>query len=112
LTHGLALMMLIWFGWTAYAWLGNQARADEGALRTAMIFAMVGYFIVALTVPEAFHDRPGGVSGPLVFLFASAVVRLAHLGVYRLAAGDDAGLMRTLRRAFSSVLPSLLLLTV
>jgi low temperature requirement protein LtrA len=112
LAHGLVLMMLIWFGWTAYGWLGNQARADEGALRTAMIFAMVGYFVVALTVPEAFHDQPGGVSGPLVFVLAYAVVRLAHLGVYWLAAGDDAGLMRTLRRAFYSVLPSLLLLTV
>jgi low temperature requirement protein LtrA len=112
LAHGLVLMMLIWFGWTAYGWLGNQARADEGALRTAMIFAMVGYFVVALTVPEAFHDRPGGVSGPLVFVLAYAVVRLAHLGVYWLAAGDDAGLTRTLRRAFYSVLPSLLLLTV
>jgi low temperature requirement protein LtrA len=112
LAHGLVLMMLVWFGWTAYGWLGNQARADEGALRTAMIFAMVGYFLVALAVPEAFHDRPGGVSGPLVFVLAYAVVRLAHLGVYRLAAGDDIGLMRTLRRAFYSVLPSLVLLTV
>jgi low temperature requirement protein LtrA len=112
LAHGLVLMMLIWFGWTAYGWLGNQARADEGALRTAMIFAMVGYFMVALAVPEAFHDRPGGVSGPLVFVLAYAIVRLAHLGVYRLAAGTDADLVRTLRRAFYSVLPSLVLLTV
>jgi low temperature requirement protein LtrA len=112
LAHGLVLMMLVWFGWTAYGWLGNQARADEGALRTAMIFAMVGYFMVALAVPEAFHDRPGGVAGPLVFVLAYAIVRLAHLGVYWLAAGDDVGLMRTLRRAFYSVLPSLMLLTV
>jgi low temperature requirement protein LtrA len=112
LAHGLVLMMLIWFGWTAYGWLGNQARADEGALRTAMIFAMVGYFMVALAVPEAFHDRPGGVSGPLVFVLAYAIVRLAHLGIYRLAAGTDADLVRTLRRAFYSVLPSLVLLTV
>jgi low temperature requirement protein LtrA len=112
LAHGLVLMMLIWFGWTAYGWLGNQARADEGALRTAMIFAMVGYFLVALAVPEAFHDRPGGLSGPLVFVLAYAVVRLAHLGVYWLAAGDDTGLIRTLQRAFYSVLPALVLLTI
>jgi low temperature requirement protein LtrA len=110
LAQCLVLMGLIWFGWTAYAWLGNQARADEGPLRLAMIFAMVGFFVVALTVPEAFHDRAGGLFGPLVFVLAYATVRLAHLAVYRVAAGDDVELRATLRRAFLSVLPSLLLL--
>jgi len=110
LAQCLVLLGLIWFGWTAYAWLGNQARADEGPLRLAMIFAMVGFFVVALTVPEAFHDRAGGLFGPLVFVLAYATVRLAHLAVYRVAAGDDMELRATLRRAFLSVLPSLLLL--
>ena len=38
---------LLWFAWSSYAWLGNQARADEGALKaigdefkTGMVFAM------------------------------------------------------------------------
>ncbi len=34
--QGLVLMALVWFGWAAYAWLGNQARADEGPLRVSM----------------------------------------------------------------------------
>jgi hypothetical protein len=28
--RGMVLMGMLWFGWTAYAWLGNQAKADEG----------------------------------------------------------------------------------
>ena len=74
LTEGLVLMALIWFGWSAYAWLGNQARADEGPLRVSMYLAMAAYFVVALTIHEAFHDLPGGLPGPVVFVVAYAVI--------------------------------------
>jgi len=110
LLEGLVIAMLMWFGWTAYAWLGNQAHADRGALRVSMLFAMGAFFVVALAIPEAFGDRPGGLSGPLVFVSAYAVVRLAHLAVYSLAAGDDGELRRTVRQAFLSTLPALVLL--
>jgi low temperature requirement protein LtrA len=112
LLEGLVIAMLMWFGWTAYAWLGNQARADEGPLRVSMLFALGAFFIVALTIPEAFHDRPGGLSGPAIFVIAYAVVRLAHLAVYSLAAGDDVELRRTIRQAFLTTLPALVLLGV
>lgn len=102
LTEGLVLMGLTWFGWSAYAWLGNQARADEGPLRTAMYVAMAGYFVAALTIHEAFGDAAGGLSGPLVFVVAYAVIRLAHLAVYRAAAGDDRGLRRTISQALAT----------
>jgi len=110
LLEGLVIAMLMWFGWTAYAWLGNQARADEGPLRLSMLFSMGAFFVVALTIPEAFHDRPGGLSGPAVFVVAYAVVRLAHLAVYTFAAGEDHELRRTIRQAFVSTLPAMLLL--
>src|ERR1700712_1559112 len=43
LVEGLVITALMWFGWTAYAWLGNQARADEGPLRVSMLFAMIAF---------------------------------------------------------------------
>jgi low temperature requirement protein LtrA len=110
LLEGLVIAMLMWFGWTAYAWLGNQAHADRGALRVSMLFAMAAFFVVAVTIPESFDDRPGGLSGPAVFVVAYAVVRLAHLAVYSLAAGDDTELRRTVRHAFVTTLPALVLL--
>jgi low temperature requirement protein LtrA len=112
LLEGLVIAMLMWFGWTAYAWLGNQAHADRGALRISMLFAMAAFFLVALTIPEAFEDRPGGLSGPVVFVSAYAVVRFSHLAVYTLAAGDDHELRRTVRQAFVSTLPAIVLLGV
>jgi Bacterial low temperature requirement A protein (LtrA) len=54
--------------WSAYAWLGNQARVDEGVLRAGMAVAMAAIFVVAPTIPEAWHDAPGGLDGPLVLV--------------------------------------------
>lgn len=99
LVHGLVMMSLIWFGWAAYAWLGNQARADEGALRISMYVAMAGFFVVALSIHEAFAGSRGGLRGPVVFVVAYGMIRLAHLLIYWVAAGDDRDLRRTIEKA-------------
>jgi low temperature requirement protein LtrA len=90
------LLALLWFGWTSYAWLGNQAQADEGLLRLAMVVTMGALFVVALTIPESFEDGPGGLFGPFVLAACYATVRIAHLAVYLVAAGEDRGLRRQL----------------
>ena len=36
LLRGLVLLCLLWFAWCSYAWLGNQANADEGVVRRAV----------------------------------------------------------------------------
>ena len=96
LGRGLLLLGLLWFGWSSYAWLGNQAQADEGLLRLAMIAAMGALFVVALAIPESFDDLPGGLFAPFVLAACYATVRAAHLVVYLVAAGDDRGLRRQL----------------
>lgn len=35
LTQGLILLLLLWWSWSAYAWLGNRARADQGLIQLA-----------------------------------------------------------------------------
>ncbi|RBY95777.1 low temperature requirement protein A [Blastococcus sp. TF02-8] len=96
--RGLVLFALLWFVWCSYTWLGNQARADEGVVRLAVIVAMVATFLAALAIPEAWGDEGGGISAPVVLAVALAVVRLLHLGVYAVAALGDAGLRRQLVR--------------
>jgi len=90
--QGLLMLALLWWTWCAYTWLGNQARADEGLLRTGMEVAMVAMFVVALTIPEAWHDAEGGLDGPVVFVVGYLVVRSVHLAMYPVAARDDAEL--------------------
>ena len=94
--RGLVLLALLWWAWSSYAWLGNQVQADEGLARLTVILAMAAMFVVALTIPEAFEDMPGGLFAPFVFAACYAVVRLAHIGCYLIAAREDAGLRRQL----------------
>jgi low temperature requirement protein LtrA len=93
LLRGLVLLALLWWCWCSYAWLGNQARADA-----AMLVAMAAVFLVALSIPEAWGDAGGGLSAPVLLAGCLGVVRLVHLAVYWLAAGDDAALRRQLAR--------------
>jgi low temperature requirement protein LtrA len=96
--RGVRVLAILGFAWSAFAWLGNLAKADEGLLRAALVVAMVAMFLVALSIPEAFDDRPGGLRGPLVLALGIVAVRLVHLTVYLVAAGDDATLRRTITR--------------
>jgi low temperature requirement protein LtrA len=110
--RGLVLLALLWFVWCSYAWLGNQAHADEGVVRAAMIGAMAAMFLVALAIPEAWEDEGGGLSAPVVLAAALALVRLLHLGVYAVAAMGDAVLRRQLLRTAVPVTVAVVLLVV
>jgi low temperature requirement protein LtrA len=94
--EGLIMLGLLWFGWSAYAWLGNQAKADEGVLRLGLVVAMTSIFVVALAIPRAFDDPHGGIPPAVLLVVGLVVARAVHLTVYFLAAGDDAGLRRQL----------------
>ena len=94
--RALVLLALLWWAWCSYAWLGNQARADEGVVRLTMIVAMAAMFIVALAIPESFDDLPGGLFAPFVLAGCYVLVRLGHIACYLVAAADDAGLRRQL----------------
>jgi low temperature requirement protein LtrA len=110
--QGLLILALLWWTWCAYAWLGNQARADTGVVRAAMAVAMAALFVVALTIPEAWHDAEGGLYGPLVLVVAYLIVRCVHLTVYGVAARGDPGLRRQLAISWVPTLAGAVLLVV
>src|SRR5262245_60325694 len=76
--QGLFGLTLLWWSWVAFSWLANQARANIGIVRVAMMVAMASMFLVALAIPEAYHDLDGGLSGPVVFVTGYTVVRITH----------------------------------
>jgi low temperature requirement protein LtrA len=110
--RGLLVLAFLWWCWVGFAWLGNVVRADEGVGRVAMFGAMAAMFVMALSVPEAFQDLPGGVSGPVVIALAYLAVRLLHLGIFWLASGHDPGLRRQLIRFVPSLTGGTVLLLV
>jgi low temperature requirement protein LtrA len=112
IVRGLLVLALLWWTWVAYAWLGNVVQADEGLGRAAMFGAMAAMFVLALSLPEAFDDRPGGLPGPVVVALAYLSVRLLHLGIFFKVADDDPGLRRQLWRFAPSVFGSTAVLLV
>jgi low temperature requirement protein LtrA len=76
LVEALAMLMVLWFAWTAYAWLGNTAASDEGAIRIVLLAAMAPLLIASLAVPNAFGKDA------LAFGVAYFLVRALHILAY------------------------------
>ncbi|MBF6333404.1 low temperature requirement protein A [Nocardia transvalensis] len=89
LLRAFLVLAVMWWVWIAYAWLGNVIKADEGIARVALFVAMGAALIMALAIPEAFHDLPGGWYAPLVFAIGYLVIRIVHLIVFWLASTED-----------------------
>ena len=87
--RGLAVLAVLWWAWTCYAWLTSVVDPEEGSVRIAMFAAMAGLLIVAVCVPEAFGDRA------VPFVVAYGIVRAAHVGLFELASRDDPMLRRS-----------------
>jgi low temperature requirement protein LtrA len=112
--RGMLVLALLWWCWVGYAWLGNVVQAEEGLGRAAMFSAMAAMFVMALAVPEAFDDLPGGLDGPVVVAFAYLSIRLLHLAMFWLAARteEDRGLRAQLLLFMPSVFGSTAVLVV
>ena len=106
LVQGLAILAVLWFAWSGYAWLGNTADAEEGVVRLPLLGAMGGMLIASLAVPHAFS------SDGLTFGVAYFAVRVCHVGTYALVARvqDDADLQRVVGRLASTIMPAAALL--
>ncbi|HET9723159.1 MAG TPA: low temperature requirement protein A [Actinomycetota bacterium] len=96
--RGMLVLAVLWWSWTGYAWLANVVQAEEGLGRVAMFGAMAAMFVLALAVPEAFEDLPGGLPGPVVVAVAYLAVRVLHLTMFFLASDDDPDLRRQVWR--------------
>jgi low temperature requirement protein LtrA len=112
IVRGLLVLALLWWSWVGYAWLANVVQAEEGLARVAVFGAMAAMFVLALTVPEAFKDRDGGLDGPVVVVFAYLAVRVLHLVMFFILSGDDPGLRRQVWRFSPSMVGSTVVLLV
>jgi low temperature requirement protein LtrA len=101
-----AILMALWFAWSAYAWLGNRAGSDEGAIRVVLLGAMGPLLIASLAVPRAFGKDA------LVFGIAYFVVRVLHIVAYAVLARDDPSLRGVVYRLGRTMLPAAGLLVV
>lgn len=78
----------------------------------ALLAAMCVMFVLALAIPEAFDDLPGGLFGPVVVPLAYLALRLVHLLLFWIIARDDLGLRRQLLLFTPSMIGATALLLV
>src|SRR5919112_177924 len=71
--EGMALLTLLWWAWSCFAWLGNTAASDDGLFRVVLLAAMA-----AMLGADA-----------LAFGLAYGMVRVLHVAAYVRLTGDD-----------------------
>jgi low temperature requirement protein LtrA len=108
LFEGLAILTVVWWVWSAYAWLGNTAQSDEGLVRVVLLAAAAGMLAASLAVPHAFGDD--GV----LFGVAILCVRAVHIVAYALLARSrgDRQLGTVVLRLAQPIVPASLLLVL
>jgi low temperature requirement protein LtrA len=87
--QGMLVLALLWWSWTAYAWLTSVFDPEEGGVRLVLFAAMASFLIAAIAVPEAFGELA------TEFAVAYSAVRIAHIGLFLLASRDDPELRRS-----------------
>jgi low temperature requirement protein LtrA len=92
LLRGALLLGVLWWAWSAYAWLTNTLDPEEGAVRLAMFAAIAAMLVVSLAAPGAFG--PDGV----IFGIAYLVVRTLHLVLFAIAGRNDREQLRAALR--------------
>ena len=107
--RGGLILALLWWVWVGYAWLGNQVLMDQRFMQLTLLGAVVILFLVGAAIPEAFADRPGGPSGPLVLVGSYLAARMLHAAA--LWRGSDRAVRwrRVLEVATPAVIASTLL---
>lgn len=110
--RGVLVIGVLWWSWVGYSWLGNIVRADEGIIRVAMFVTMGAVFVIAITIPEAFDDGPGGLHGPTVFALFYLAARLVHLFMFWLVSREDAQLRSQILRFVPSMTIATVLLLI
>ncbi len=89
LLKGMLVLGMLWWSWVGYAWLTSVVDPEEGSVRLAMFAAMAAFLVAALCVPGAFGSEA------LLFAFAYAAVRTAHIVLFMLASRDDEALRQS-----------------
>lgn len=74
--HGMLVLALVWWAWSAYVWAANAEQEESRVLRGVLLLGTVFIFVAGVSLPHAFGDRA------TLFACAYACVRLLHLVLY------------------------------
>jgi low temperature requirement protein LtrA len=82
------VLAMVWWAWSAYAWMTNAIDIDNTVTRLIIFTAMAAGFFMALAVPDAFQDEAAW------FAVAYFVVRVLNSTLFAWGVRDDPGNLR------------------
>jgi low temperature requirement protein LtrA len=112
LVKSLLVLALLWFAWTSFAALGNVVRTDQGFMPLLGFATMAAVFALAVTVPKAFSDKPGGLPGDVIFVASYGLVRGLQVLAFVFVSRARQGPRRLPRRIIPPLVASTALLFV
>jgi low temperature requirement protein LtrA len=77
--HGLIVLALVWWAWSAFVWAANAEEEQSRTLRAILLLGMLLVFVAGLALPSAFSGKA------TLFAVTYTAVRFLHLGLYALA---------------------------
>ena len=86
------VLAMVWWAWSAYAWMTNAIDVENSVTRLLMFGAMAAGFFMALSVPDAFQDEAAW------FAVAYFVARVLNSMLYAWGVRDDPGQLRAVAR--------------
>ena len=86
------VLAMVWWAWSAYAWMTNAIDVENAVTRVIMFAAMAAGFFMALAVPDAFQDEAAW------FAVAYFVVRMLNPALYAWGVRGDPVLLRAMGR--------------
>jgi low temperature requirement protein LtrA len=86
------VLAMVWWAWSAYAWMTNAIDVENAVTRLIVFAAMVAGFFMALAVPDAFQDEAAW------FAVAYFVVRVLHSALYAWGVRDNPDVLRAVAR--------------
>jgi low temperature requirement protein LtrA len=86
------VLAMVWWAWSAYAWMTNAIDVENAVTRLIVFAAMVAGFFMALAVPDAFQDEAAW------FAVAYFVVRILNSALYAWGVREDPVVLRAVAR--------------
>ena len=86
------VLAMVWWAWSAYAWMTNAIDVENAVTRLIMFAAMAAGFFMALAVPDAFQDEAAW------FAVAYFVVRVLNSALYAWGVRGDPAVLRAVAR--------------
>ena len=77
------VLAMVWWAWSAYAWMTNAVDVENAVTRLIIFAAMVAGFFMALSVPDAFQDEAAW------FAVAYFAVRVLQPALYLWGVRDE-----------------------